>query len=117
MSLETINNVLSLSKTTRSQRLMLMILAHHADRHGVCWPSIPTLADEMNVAPRNASAILGKLRKNGEVIIVPGGGRKRSNTYLITLGQSPEEIANTLETLPSINPDRIIRVYTWIIRV
>jgi len=109
MSYEFQNRVLSVSKTKQSQRLLMLTLALHADKYGVCWPSVNTLAKELNAAVRNTNALIARLKDSGEIIIIEGGGREISNTYIITLGQSETDIARILKTHPRligrVNPD------------
>ena len=102
MSLDYLNAVYSQSKTTGASRFLLVTLAHHADKFGVCWPGVETLAAEQAVTPRTLQKTLHALRQSGEVIVIEGGGRNISNRYIITLGQSLEQVKDTLENHPDI---------------
>ena len=84
MSIEAVRHVLERSKTKGAQRLILIVIADHADREGIAWPSVQTIARLANCSERFVKKTIKKL-KSGELIIEKGGGRGRSNRYRIPL--------------------------------
>lgn len=84
MSVEAVRHVLEQSKTRGAQRLILLVVAEHADRNGIAWPSVETIARLANCSQRFVKATIAKL-KTGELVIERGGGRGRSNRYRIPL--------------------------------
>ena len=84
MSIEAVRHVLENSKTKGAQRLILVVIAEHADKNGLAWPSVQTIARLANCSERFVHTTIAKL-KSGELIIERGGGRGRSNRYRIPL--------------------------------
>jgi hypothetical protein len=84
VSIEAVRHVLENSKTKGAQRLILVVIAEHADINGIAWPSVQTIARLANCSERFVKGTIAKL-KSGELIIEKGGGRGRSNRYRIPL--------------------------------
>ena len=84
VSIEAVRHVLENSKTKGAQRLILVVIAEHADKNGLAWPSVQTIARLANCSERFVHTTIAKL-KSGELIIERGGGRGRSNRYRIPL--------------------------------
>lgn len=57
-----------------AQRLILVVIAEHADKNGLAWPSIQTIARLANCSARFVKETIAKL-KSGELVIERGGGR------------------------------------------
>jgi predicted transcriptional regulator len=77
-----------------STMLLLLALADWANDEGVCFPSIPKLAEKARMSDRNARYILRKLENDGVISIEENRGRNHSNRYYINLQSlqvSPEE--------------------------
>lgn len=84
MSIEAVRHVLEQSKTKGAQRLILLVIAEHADRNGIAWPSVETIARLANCSQRFVKRTIAKLDA-GELVLERGGGRGRSNRYRIPL--------------------------------
>ena len=84
MSFEAVRHVLENSKTKGAQRLILVVVAEHADKNGLAWPSIETIARLANCSERFVKKTISEL-KSEELTIERGGGRGRSNRYRIPL--------------------------------
>ncbi|WP_424990877.1 helix-turn-helix domain-containing protein [Fluviibacterium sp. S390] len=72
------------SRLTSSERLVLMILAHHHhDRTNACFPSVATLAEVAGLSVRRVQITLRSLADKGliSVAIRTEHGRQRSNQY------------------------------------
>jgi hypothetical protein len=67
--------------------LVLLALADWADDQGRCWPSVPSIAQKARMKERQVYNILRKLRADEIIHCEPGGGRGRSNTYLIDIAK------------------------------
>lgn len=100
MSIEVINRVWEKSTHGGPQLLLLLALADHADIDGVCWPGHPKLAKKTRVTPRQAIRLSKQLEDSGEIFILKGGGRSISNSYLITIGLTEDEIQTRLVKHP-----------------
>ena len=69
-------------------KLVLMSLADAADEHGVCWPSIPTLARKCCISTRTVQRIMQELMDNGLLCAEPRFRHDRSrssNRYVLSL--------------------------------
>jgi hypothetical protein len=85
MSVHAVKAVWDYSQHTGSALLMLLAVADHANADGMCWPSIPRLADMVRVSERQAKRLIADLVESGELAIKQGGGRGNTNVYCVTL--------------------------------
>lgn len=70
-------------------KLVLMSLADAADDHGVCWPSVPTVARKCGVSSRTVRRIMQRLIAHDLLIAEPRyrpDGSCSSNRYRLQLG-------------------------------
>jgi len=69
-------------------KLVLMALADAADDHGVCWPSVTTLARKCSVSPRTVQRML-KLLVDQQLLVAESrhrqSGARSSNRYRLHL--------------------------------
>lgn len=86
------------SKQKGTNLVALLAIADHADDYGVAWPGLDLIAKKTRVKKRQAINLVEKLEASGELIVIHQRGRERSNRYLITVGLSPDEVQNTLDT-------------------
>lgn len=101
MSVKTMARVWDHSKQTSSARVLMLAIADRADHEGVCWYSKAKLAKLVKVNTRQIAALAEKAEQEGELLRVLGvgkGKRQTSNRYLVTVGLTIEEIADTLRT-------------------
>ena len=84
-----------------SQRLLLLAILFHRNREGLAWPSMATLGDRAGITERHARRLVGDLARDGWIVVIPGGGRARSNRYRIV-----EERFSTGD----VNPDMDVLV-------
>lgn len=69
-------------------KLVLMSLADAADDHGVCWPSLPTVARKCNISPRTVRRLIRELVAGGLLRCEPRfrhDGSSSSNRYTLAL--------------------------------
>lgn len=84
-SIEWINAALTVQGLPTSQKLLLVAIASFArGPDGHAYPSLSTLAEIMNVTPRQVSALLSRLKKARHLEVAVGKGRRGSNLYRIT---------------------------------
>ena len=73
---------------TPTLKLVLMALADAADDHGVCWPSVSTLAKKCSVSTRTVRRSLRVLMDSGMLIAEArrrGDGSSTSNRYRLLI--------------------------------
>jgi hypothetical protein len=86
MSYQAVDAVMQRSQTAGSERLLLMVIATHADAETLtAYLGETTLCKEANMKERNLRYTLAKLKASGELQCIIGGGRGRANLYSITL--------------------------------
>jgi hypothetical protein len=64
---------------------VLLALADWADDDGVCWPSIPTLANKARQSERKVRYIIRDLEGKGILSVEERRGRNRMNLYTLNL--------------------------------
>ncbi len=79
MSLEAMNHVLAHSDQRGTDRLILLLVAHHANADGKAWPSYDLLAHEARLSRRHVVRIIKRLVQVGE--LEKGAGPRRTNIY------------------------------------
>lgn len=100
MGYQAVNAVLSQSKATGSDRLVLLVLAAHADETTFeCHPGRDLLCKEAAMAERNLQYCLKRLEDSGELAISRGVGRGNLTTYKIAL--DTKEKAQGLAPFPT----------------
>lgn len=85
LSFKHINAVLELPEKSMAEKLVLLVLANHANEKGFCWPSYATLARECSMDRRSVMRVMVKLKASG---LVRRERRFPSNGYylLVTKG-------------------------------
>ena len=83
MSIKVTNWVWARSESRNGARLVMLALADRADDEGLCWPSIEDLMERTRLTRRAVQKGIAALVENGELKVENGGGRHRSNRYLI----------------------------------
>ncbi len=104
MSYQAVSAVLKHSRATGSDRLVLLVLASHADEETFeCYPSRDLLCQEAAMSERNLIYCLRKLEGTGELTISRGNGRGNLTTYQINL----EGAERVQSTAPFISSERV----------
>jgi len=86
MSISTIAQVRSSSKSTRSARTLLLVIASHVNPDtGWAWPSLDRLADETALTRRHVIRLITELETLGELEVRRGHGRGHVNFYRVHL--------------------------------
>lgn len=103
MSVWAIAKVWHLPKVKGNALLVLLALAD--DVHGdgnECWPSIARIARRTKLDGRTVQRILRDLESDGWLTVVPGGGRGRSNRYVLNIDAEPDIVENEKRPDPAI---------------
>jgi hypothetical protein len=86
MSISTVAQVRSTSKSQGSARTLLLVIASHVNPDtGWAWPSLDTLAKEIARTRRHVIRLITQLKTLGELEIRRGHGRGRVNFYCVHL--------------------------------
>ncbi|MFW7526319.1 helix-turn-helix domain-containing protein [Vibrio ostreicida] len=67
MSIKVMSYVWDIPQFKGSDKLVMLCLADHADEHGLCWPSIETIARKSGVSATTVKSTLKKLETGGWV--------------------------------------------------
>ena len=98
MSWQAIQSVIEHSQTKGSERLLLLIIAYHADRDTfTAFPSENKLCIEAKMIERNLIYTLAKLRDSRELQIDFNAGRGRANLYTLLLPRKGQSSAPTVK--------------------
>ena len=73
--------------TQRSERLLLLAVADHADEKGIAWPSTTTLAAKACMTTRTVSRALDYLKSEGWLEVLPRTGQHGCHTYKLNLAK------------------------------
>ncbi|WP_084079985.1 helix-turn-helix domain-containing protein [Edaphobacter aggregans] len=87
MSIAIMSRVWRHGPTLRSERLLLLAIADHADDKGVAWPSATTLAAKACMTTRTVSRALDSLKSAGWIEILPRTGQHGCHTYKLNLAK------------------------------
>jgi hypothetical protein len=95
------------SKSTGTNRLVLLAIAYHMNQHhDEAWPSIETLAADVNRSVRQVKRAIQELQEAGEVEVGEGRGRGNVNTYRITIkGDTHDTFSTQNDTIPE--PEKV----------
>ncbi|MEI6166972.1 MAG: helix-turn-helix domain-containing protein [bacterium] len=119
MSFKAMDAVFAKSQTKGPERAIMMVLAHHANESGFCWPSISRIAGYAGLHDRTVKKCLHRIAKSGEIAIEyrsaevkTRGGRQTSNGYRImllgggrgSLPLTPKVVADTPQGSDSSSP-------------
>lgn len=91
MTLSRQHNVLKYAPVEGSARLLLLIIALHANDEGLCWPSTGLLASETRLTRRRVQQLLREFEDAGYIRLVVGDKRgKISQIYISDFGAEEE---------------------------
>ena len=88
MSYQAVSAVLLAKKPKGIPRLVLVVLAECANKNGVCWPSMPTIAARAAISVRHAKRVVHGLERSGHISIERGKGASHPNRYRILNGDT-----------------------------
>lgn len=90
MGFNAVNKVLACSKAPPAARLILLILAQHAnDQTLLSWPTLATISLEAGLSSRAVSYSISELIRLGELVVEQkGGGHRTDPTTGKRIGQS-----------------------------
>jgi Helix-turn-helix domain len=103
MSISTVAQVRTSSKSTRSARTLLLVIASHVNPDtGWAWPSLDTLAHETGLQRRRTIDLIHILERLGELEVRRGQGRGHVNFYRVHV--TPEETVQSSPKKGAISP-------------
>lgn len=94
MSWQAMDSVLTNSKSEGNERLLMIVLAHHADAVSFsCYPAIDTIVSESKLSRATVFRLFEKLKARGELTVesgkgASGNGNRKSNRYIINVQRS-----------------------------
>jgi len=94
-ALEWVRDPATVQGLSPTARHLLAWLVIHTGRQGTSYPSVETLADLMGITPSNVRRARAELVDADLIAVSFGGGRGRSNTYLLRHGSNPEVLSTT----------------------
>ncbi|WP_280570142.1 helix-turn-helix domain-containing protein [Chromohalobacter sp. 296-RDG] len=77
-------------------KMILVVLAWHADDDGICWPSVSTIARKSGSSTRTVRRAIKTMVNQGVMEIRPGyerRGRQTSNTYRLSVDKAPDNLS------------------------
>jgi len=87
MSYKVVRKVLERSSQHGSARLVLVIIAEHANHQGFAFPGIRKISREAKLHERTTQKLIRKLERSGELQTAKSKGRYGTNSYQVMLRQ------------------------------
>jgi DNA-binding transcriptional MocR family regulator len=84
VSIQALSWVLEESESEGLDRLVLLVVANHANDEWRAWPSVRTIAREARVSTNTVGKAIRRLVALGELELERQGDRRRSSTYRMT---------------------------------
>lgn len=99
---------LDCSFESQTDKLVFLCLCDFASDQGECWPSITTVAKRCCMSERGVRYTLRRLTHQKRIRIKPGGGRAKSNSYILQINPANHSL-NSIQGIPftecnSVNP-------------
>lgn len=110
MSIKIMTTVWEQSRQKGGTLLTLLALADVANEYGFCWPGFDYLGKRARVSPRQAETAVNRLVEAGEIYCSRGGGRRKSNEYIVCVGLTEAEIAKRIDAFFDVGTDEAIRL-------
>lgn len=84
MSIKLMSRIWDEADVSGSELLVLLALADYANDEGVCWPSLPRLAQRARLSVRQTQRVIQKLADGGQIeVLSKGDGRGHSTLYRV----------------------------------
>src|SRR5262245_65361481 len=98
MSYQAIAWVLEHSRSRGFERLVLISLAHHADKDGAnCYPSLARIAAEAGVGRSTVWRAIESLERAGDLVVRRRIGRGNASFYVLRMRHSDAECQALLD--------------------
>ena len=108
MSMASVAQVRSSSKSRGSARTLLLVIASHANPDtGWAWPSLDTLAQEVAITRRHVIRLVAHLETLGELEVRRGHGRGHVNFYRVCLEIASEKVTSRPEKGDMVPPKKV----------
>lgn len=99
MSLSVMQKVWSHDRHSGSDLVILLALADRSDDDGVSWPGLESLAERSRITKRSVIRSIETLERSKDLYVERSKGRTHTNTYVITIGKSAQDLAILLVKL------------------
>lgn len=89
MSIRLVKAALGLPLSSTS-KLILVVLAEHANEEGICWPATKRIAQNASVSPRSAKRLIRQLEQGGFLSVIQrfrDDGSQTSNKYHLRISE------------------------------
>jgi hypothetical protein len=70
---------------------ILLALADYANEHNLCWPTLRQLADKARIEERQATTLVRKLERDGQIAVARKAGRGGGMLFAILTGLDREQ--------------------------
>jgi hypothetical protein len=91
MAYQEMTRVFQNSEQKGAARLIMLAIAEHADTDGFAYPSAERLANYANLSTRHTERVIAQLKDTPELFVMAGGGRWKSNRYVVLVGCDLDE--------------------------
>lgn len=83
MSVEASRHVWATTKQSGSALIVLLAIADYADKSGLAWPTVKSLAAKARMSIRSVQYHINRLRDAGEIVVMEGDNHWSANRYQI----------------------------------
>jgi Helix-turn-helix domain len=89
VSYQAVSEILAACEPKGIPRLVLLVIAECANKAGVCWPSMATIAKRAAISVRHAKRVVHALARSGHISIERGNGVSHPNRYRLLSTDTP----------------------------
>jgi DNA-binding transcriptional regulator YhcF (GntR family) len=89
VSYQAVSEILAAREPKGIPRLVLVVIAECANKAGVCWPSMATIAERAAISVRHAKRVVHALARSGHISIERGNGVSHTNRYRLLNSDTP----------------------------
>lgn len=97
MAYQEVTRIFQHSKQKGAARLIMLAIAEHADTNGYAFPSAERIAAYAACSARHVERLIPELKDTPELYVLAGGGRWKSNRYVILAGCGPDEAIRRIQ--------------------
>jgi hypothetical protein len=108
MSIKLMSAVFESKTLGPTERLIMLVLADHADDEGKCYPSVSRIKDRTGLSERAVQTNIKKLIDQGYIRVDFGGGKSKSNLYFVSANpaaDAPYEVKQTPQQMHPLRPN------------
>lgn len=101
MSIKLMSAVFESKTLGPTERLIMLVLADHADEDGKCYPSVARIRDRTGLSERAVQSNIKKLIDQGYLTVSFGGGKGNSNLYFVSANPAADAPKIVKEAQPN----------------